>query len=297
MNSITETTIFDYMEIEILGDLERLQLCLDNVEDDELCLALETTRKNGRDDFPVRVMLNLTYAMKVFGHRGVASLRRELSRNPSLRKMCGLKDEDYLYLGKRKSLVPEARVFTNFFKNLVNHQELLDKIMADNVMYMYENLEDFGEDCAYDGKILETYAKKNGKGDNDLRKEHEATHTCKSYQLKNGTKKKTWYFGYRDHILCCAKYGLPIWHKLETASINEQTVLDDMIEELSINKKYILEKMNNLIADAGYDNGKRNVELKEEYNINPIIDTRHLWKEEEFREVENKPLAYPEFSE
>ena len=31
MNIISKQTIFDYMEIEILGDLERLKLCLENI--------------------------------------------------------------------------------------------------------------------------------------------------------------------------------------------------------------------------------------------------------------------------
>jgi len=79
MNIIQEKTIFDYMEIEILGDLERLKLFLDNIEDKELCETLEKERKQGRNDYPVRVMLNLVYAMKIFGHRSVESFRRELS--------------------------------------------------------------------------------------------------------------------------------------------------------------------------------------------------------------------------
>ena len=113
MNNISQTTIFDYTGIEILGDLERLKICLENVDDDELCKKLEEKRGLGRNDFPVRVMLNLVYAMKIFVHRSVESFRRKLSRNSQLRRVCGLKDEDYLYLGKRKNLVPKARVFTN----------------------------------------------------------------------------------------------------------------------------------------------------------------------------------------
>ena len=49
-------------------------------------------------------MLNLVYAMKIFGHKSAESFRRELSRNSGLRKVCGLKDEDHLYLGKKKNI-------------------------------------------------------------------------------------------------------------------------------------------------------------------------------------------------
>ena len=196
MNTITQKTIFDYMEIEVLGDLERLKLCLENIDDADLCNRLEEMRGNGRNDFPIRVMLNFTYAMKIFGHRSVESFRRELLRNSQLRRVCGLKDEDYLYLGKRKTLVPQARVFTNFFKSLVKYQKELDYMFNEKVKYMYENLDDFGKDCALDGKLLDSYAKKNNKksttdeSKKDYRRENDATWTCKSYIFADGTKKK-----------------------------------------------------------------------------------------------------------
>ena len=300
MNTITQKTIFDYMEIEVLGDLERLKLCLENIDDAKLCNMLEEMRGNGRNDFPVRVMLNFTYAMKIFGHRSVESFRRELSRNSQLRKVCGLKDEDYLYLGKRKSLIPKARVFTNFFKSLVKCQKELDCMFEEKVKYMYEHLDDFGKDCALDGKLLDSYAKRDNKksttdeNKKDYRRENDATWTCKSYIFADGTKKSTWHHGFEAHILCDATYGLPIWKKLETANVSEQTVANDMLDDLDKNHKYVLDTMDNFLADAGYDDGKRNALLKDKYNINPLVDTRHLWKEEELREVDNQPLAYNE---
>lgn len=300
MNTITQKTIFDYMEIEVLGDLERLKLCLENIDDAKLCNMLEKMRGNGRNDFPVRVMLNFTYAMKIFGHRSVESFRRELSRNSQLRKLCGLKDEDYLYLGKRKSLIPKARVFTNFFKSLVKCQKELDCMFEEKVKYMYEHLDDFGKDCALDGKLLDSYAKRDNKksttdeNKKDYRRENDATWTCKSYIFADGTKKSTWHHGFEAHILCDATYGLPIWKKLETANVSEQTVANDMLDDLDKNHKYVLDTMDNFLADAGYDDGKRNALLKDKYNINPLVDTRHLWKEEELREVDNQPLAYNE---
>ena len=301
MNIIQEKTIFDYMEIEILGDLERLKLFLDNIEDKELCETLEKERKQGRDDYLVRVMLNLIYAMKIFGHRSVESFRRELSRNKQLRVICGLKEEDYLYLGKRKTFIPKARVFTGFFKKLVKHQNILDRIFENDVKYMYDNLENFGKDCALDGKLLDSYAKKENKKSlnkkKDYRRDNEASWTCKTYNFKDGTSKSTWHFGYEAHILGDANYGLPIWKKVETASVSEQKVCDEMIKELDENNKYKLEKMENFLADAGYDSGSRNKILKDKYNINPLVDIRHMWKEEKMKEIENKPLAYNEDGE
>jgi len=304
MNIVTQKTIFDYMEIEVLGDLERLKLCLENIEDKELCSLLEKERGLGRNDYPVRVMLNLIYSMKIYGHRSVESFRRELSRNPTLRRVCGLKEEDYLYLGKRKNLIPPSRVFTEFLKKLKKHSKELDKIFEKDVMFMYENLEGFGKECALDGKLIDSYAKKENKkatsveNKKDYRRDNDASWTCKTYSFADGTKKNKWHFGYESHILCDANYGLPIWHIEETASVSEQKVANKMIEDLDKNRKYVLNVMENFLADAGYDDGNRNALLKDKYDINPLVDNRHMWsKDEKTREIENQPLTYNEDGE
>ena len=210
MNNISQISIFEYREIENLGDLERLKIFFENIDDDKLCEKLEKRRKNGRNDYPVRTMLNLIYAMKIF-------------------------------------------------------EEL--------VKFMYENLEGFGEDCAIDGKFLDTYASKNNTNKcNDNRAEHEATFSCKTYEMKDGSKKQEWHYGFRAHIICDAKYGLPIKSKVTPANNSEQTELDNLLKEMEKNDKeqYKLEKMKNLMGDAGYDNGSRNKRIKEKYNVNPI---------------------------
>lgn len=301
MNNISQISVFDYSEIEILGDLERIKLFFENLDDNKLCESLENERKNGRNDYPVRVMLNLIYAMKIFGHRSVESFRRELSRNSQLRALCGLSDGEFKFMGKRKNLVPPARVFTLFIKKLVKYEDELKEIIEKLIKFMYENLEDFGKDCAIDGKFLDTYARVFRENKcNDNRAEHDATNSCKTYYMKDGTTKKEWHYGFRAHIMCDAKYGLPIAYKLTPANNSEQTELDNLIKDLTSNdnEKYKLEKMENLMGDAGYDSGKRNKRLKEEYNINPVFDIKHIWdKDEKYKEIDNMPIAYNEDGE
>lgn len=300
MNNISQISIFDYREIENLGDLERLKIFFENLEDNELCKKLEIQRKNGRNDYPVRTMLNLIYAMKIFGHRSVESFRRELSRNSQLRIACGLSEGKYKYCGDRKYLVPPARVFTGFFNKLKECNQEIENIFEELVKFMYENLEEFGEDCAVDGKFLDTYANQYKENRcNDNRAEHDATSSCKTYHMKDGTTKKEWHYGFRAHIICDARYGLPIKSKVTPANNSEQTELDNMIKEMDNNEeRYKLEKMKNLMGDAGYESGKRNKKLKEEYNINPIIDIKHIWdKEEKYKELDNQMVAYNEDGE
>ena len=297
MNNISQISIFDYREIENLGDLERLKIFFENINDKELCTKLEKARKNGRNDYPVRTMLNLIYAMKIFGHRSVASFRRELSRNSQLRITCGLSEGKYKYCGDRKHLVPPARVFTGFLNRLKNCKQEIEEIFEELVKFMYENLEGFGEDCAVDGKYLDTYANPfREKRCKDNRAEHDATNSCKTYHMKDGTTKKEWHYGFRAHIICEAKYGLPIKSKVTPANNWEQTELDNMLKEMEESEeKYKLERMKNLMGDAGYDSGARNRKLKEEYDINAIIDIKHIWdKEEKYKQIEKEMIAYNE---
>ena len=66
MSIIPQVSLFEWTEIENLGDLERLRLVLDYITDEELMQKLEEARGNGRDDYPVRAMWNSLLAGIVF---------------------------------------------------------------------------------------------------------------------------------------------------------------------------------------------------------------------------------------
>ena len=53
MKIITQISVFDYSEIEILGDLERCKLLIDNVPDEKIVNNLTQIRGKGRDDYPI----------------------------------------------------------------------------------------------------------------------------------------------------------------------------------------------------------------------------------------------------
>lgn len=274
---ITQINVFDYSEIDELGDLERFKLCIDGIDDEELVNCLEAKRGNGRDDYPVAAMLNSIYAMKIFGHKTIESFRREMSRNSQLREICGW--------GKtkmgRKHLVPPARAFSNFINNLIQYQELIDEIFDKSVSFMYENVEGFGEIVAGDGKIISSYANSNATDSThtDRRSETEAAFTKKEYHYndKDGNEKTktTTFFGYRAHIACDVKTELPIAITVTPANIDEKKemkkILDNFKDNWKKSTKYVL-------LDRGYDSKELHNKVIE-IGAKPIIDKRNMWKD------------------
>jgi len=110
--------IFEWTELEILGDLERLHLVLQYIPDEKLMQHVERERFRGRDDYPVRAVWNSILAGVIYQHPSVESLRRELSRNSQLRRLCGLAEDK----------VPTSSAYSRFLNNLFNHEELIEEI-------------------------------------------------------------------------------------------------------------------------------------------------------------------------
>lgn len=273
---ISQVSFDSYREIEVLGDLERLQLALEGLEDETLMNRLEKRRGKGRNDYPVRVLWNLIIAAKVFSHRTVASFRRELQRNSQLRKMCGLDDS-----GRKKHLVPPARVFSNFMKHLIEEQEEIDKMFAALTMELSELLPSFGETLAGDGKFLDSYAKHQAKNPNAKagdRAENDAVWAGKEYHYtdKNGNEqvKTEWHYGFKVHLICDVKTELPVAYNVLLANSDEKKAMKDMLAKLPCELK---DRANYLLLDRGYDSTQMIQDIKSA-GIAPIVDIRNCWK-------------------
>ena len=58
MAIIPQKQLFNWKEIEELGDLQRLRLVLEHLLDEGLMRLLESERGHGRNDYPVRAVWN-----------------------------------------------------------------------------------------------------------------------------------------------------------------------------------------------------------------------------------------------
>ena len=196
MAIIPQISLFEWREIESLGDLERLDLVMRYLPDEELMQKLEDKRGKGRDDYPVRAMWNGLLAGIVFQHEGEASLIRELNRNGQLRVLCGF--------GGRK--VPNAYNYSRFLNLIIDHQEELENIFDNVLKQISELLPDFGKRLAGDGKAIQSVATRKNKNKKvDGRRDLDANTGIKKYTGidDKGTKweKTITWFGYKLHLI------------------------------------------------------------------------------------------------
>ena len=294
MAIISQTNLFDYTEIEELGDLERLDLAFEGIDDEKLMQKLEAKRKNGRDDYPVRVMWNLLIAMIVFSHKTVESFRRELSRNSQLRRKCGLCD----YAGK-KHLVPPSRVFSGFIKTLLEEAEEIAGIFNVQVEELYELIPEFGKKLAGDGKYIDSYAKREPKEDQtstDNRTENDAEWSVKEYHYtdQNGKSqtKKEYHFGFKAHIICDVDTELPVAYSVTAANADEKAEMMKMLNCPLLSNETRREIAEYLLLDRGYDSTDMIKAIKGT-GIIPVIDIRNCWKDgEETKQYKGTNIVY-----
>lgn len=283
MAIIPQQTFFVWSEIENLGDLERLNLVLEYMPDEELMRELEKERRNGRDDYPVRAMWNSILAGIVYQHPSIESLRRELLRNGQLRFMCGF----------RKGKVPEAYVYSRFFKKLFEKEEMINEMFNKLVDELEELLPGFGKNLAIDGKAISSLSKRENKNKKeDGRRDLDGDWGKKEYSgvREDGTawSKVVKWFGYRLHLIVDADYELPVAFELTKASTSEVKQAHKMIEELDRKHPELIEKCETMVADRGYDDTKLYVKLWDNYGIKPVIDIRNMWKDgEKTRQLED----------
>ena len=280
MARITQKYLFSWKEIDSKGDLERLEIVIQNLNDEKLISFLEKERKNGRDKYPLRVVWNTCIAGLVFQHPSVESLIRELRRNAQLREICGLNP----LLGAKA--VPPSSVYTRFMKKLISHQELVDELFNSLVEKARTLLPNFGKNLAGDGKAIPSFAtRKTNKKTPDGRRDSDAEFGVKTYKGVNqdGTtwKKKISWFGYKLHLVADATYELPVAYDVTSAPKGEREVVKKILNNMKGKHPLIIKTCKHFFLDKGYDDTALIKKLWDDYQIKPLIDIRNMWKDGE----------------
>lgn len=299
MNIVPQMTLFGESEFEELGDLERLQMVLASLPDNELIRQLYRIRGKGRNDWPCEAMWNSFIASFLFEHPTVEALLRELRRNSQLRKMCGfepktVKQKDGTY---KIYTAPSSSSYSKFLQNLQECSQELDDIFTKLVQFMYEHLEHFGEKLMVDGKAVQSYATKPGRSaKSGNRGEHDADWCRKTYTTtgKNGEKetKTVKWFGFRLHLIADASYEMPVAFEVTKASNSEIKETEKLLKNIKKENPEMLDTCRYFMGDKGYDSTKL-IELLESNEIAPVIDICNKWKDgEETHQYRKTDLIY-----
>jgi hypothetical protein len=288
--------LFEEDIFENLGDLERLQVVLNTIDDAKLIHKLYKIRGKGRNDWSCESMWNSFIASFLFEHQTVEGLLRELRRNKQLRALCGFEPKSV----KQKNgtikiyVAPSRSAYSKFLKNLKQCQEELNEMFTEIVLYMYENLEHFGEILMVDGKAIQSYGTKISK--NKKSGEHDADWCRKQYSASgpNGEsviKTKKW-FGFRLHLIADATYELPVAFSVTKASNSEITQTQKLLDQIEKKQEQWIKKCKYFLGDKGYDSSKL-IERLEGKEIHSIIDIRNCWKDgEETHQYKDSSLIY-----
>lgn len=275
MAIIPQLKLFEWTEIQTLGDLERLRLVLDHMPDEDLMRTLEQHRGKGRNDYPIRAMWNSVLAGIVFQHDNVEKLRRELARNGQLRELCGFDNQ-----------VPPSWTYTRFLKLLMEHESRVEEMFDQLVKQLAEVLPEFGKHLAMDSKAISSFAKhKNKRQTPDGRRDTDADYGKKTYRgvHEDGKpwEKVVKWFGYKLHLIVDATYELPVLFSLTKASEPDINEAHRLLTQMEENQPDILEAAETMTADKGYDDTKLITKCWDQHQIKPVIDIRNMWKDED----------------
>ena len=300
--------LFSWADVERLGDLKRLEWVLRYLPDEPVIDALKARRGRGRDDYPIEAMGRALVAGVVFQHDSIASLARELRRNPALLEVCGFaalpRQGRTVRTIERDAQTGPARVvswsapafdnvpapsnFSRFLSNGVRVEEERGRVsgmvdvLRDRLM---EVLPDFGRHLGYDGKAVESRStgqtsRKTGRtldADADW-----GQHETRGVDAKTGqpwVKVKRW-FGYALHWIADSAYEIPLWFDVTKASASECKRLDKAVDEWFGKSPKLAERCADFSADKGLDSGPLKAKLWDRYRVRPLIDTRARWREE-----------------
>ena len=312
----TASMLFSWDDVERLGDLRRLEWVLRYLPDEPVVQALMARRGRGRDEYPVKAMWRALLAGVVFQHPSIASLVRELRRNPALLELCGFaalpRQGRTVRTIQRDPQTGQARVvslsapvfdnvpagnFSRFLSNVVCVEEkhgLVSGMLEALRARLMEVLPDFGRHLGYDGKAIDSHStgqasRKTGRTsdpDADWGK-HETRGVDKTG--KPWAKIKSW-FGYELHLIADSAYEIPVWFldlrssllrgDVTKASVSECKRLSGAVDELFSRSPELAERCAGFSADKGLDSGPLKAKLWDVYRIRPLIDTREMWREE-----------------
>lgn len=238
--------------------LSRIAAVIEAINAEHLLAVLDGERgRQGRDDFPNRVLWHSLVAFSCLGVPSVTEGLRYLQLSSELQRLCGI-----------EGAIPSKHAFYRFERRLAKQEKLLVAMFAELVQELGRRLPGFGEQLATDSTKVHSLA--NGKKpavDEDAswkRYEHSSTD-------EQGVPRKS-------HLVVDAKFELPIAGLLSTARDNDAPHFPAIWERAKENLPDLLKRAKSNALDKGYDEEAVHQQLWQD-QVEPIVAIRNLTEE------------------
>jgi len=194
---------------------------LDSPELQRLITDLQETRWTGRPGYPVRVMVGMTLAKSLYAISTWTRTVRLVAEHHALQAALGCGDG-----------VPSEWACYRFARKLRENGAMMDACIASVVGELHRRLPEYGRDVAIDGSDLPAYANgqrlmsRNGP-ERDRFSDPDASW---GHRSSVSTRRGGGYYGFKVHAAVCARTGLPMAWRVESARVSETSVALDLID-------------------------------------------------------------------
>jgi len=259
--------LFAWDALEDSPCLKSLRILLEAVPDHKLLDSLRTARGKGRDDYPVEVLWGTLLLAIALRHVSLDACLEELKRNPALRLLIGIEEEDQ---------VPKPDNMSRFLATLGEEPHLTYLRTVFDVMVGRLGLVvgDLGKDTAGDSTGLAGRAAVSDK----LRAAEleqglpQPSGGRKEYKDDDGNVSKVveW-FGYKLHLLVDVKHEVSLAYHISDTKSGDNEKIPDLVQQAKINLPS--KRLKTLAYDKAADDGAVHEFLHDE-GIKPVIQNR-----------------------
>jgi hypothetical protein len=265
--------LFAWDALEDSPSLQSLRVLLESIPDHELLNSLRAARGKGRDDYPVEVLWGTLVLAIALRHVSIDACLEELRRNPALRLLLGIEEEDR---------VPGPDNMSRFLATLGEEPHLnhLRRIFDTQVSRLGAVIGDFGKDTAGDstglaGRAAVSEQLRSAEIEQGL---PQPSGGRKEYKDDDGkvTKVVEW-FGYKLHLLVDVHHEVALAYHITDTKAGDNERIPDLVSQARNNLP--TDRMQTLAYDKAADDGAVH-ELLQEEGIAPLIQNRHFNVEE-----------------
>lgn len=247
-----------------------IESIFEQIDASELLQRLNEYRWTGRAGYSPESMWQATILRYLLQIRYTRDLIAQLNTSRQLRLLCGF-----------KGAVPSESTFSRFLKRLRNHQDLVDRILSQMIRVAGTNLKNFGRVVALDSTDIIGFGKyRKGKrnADSDAK--------WGSRTSKNPQTKRELFYGYKLHLACDARYGVPLAYTVMPANANDSPQLPVLLDQIHSDHPQLKPKF--AIADKGYDHTP-NYHYLHKRKISAVIAIRDTEKSNQTYSLEGRP--------